>query len=81
MSPIVLSICSAFSIKLEIQFAIAFSAQLPKKMQPTQRAIASVLRFVPLVPSLLFVTSISGIGESINITTAIMGRAAQKRVR
>ena len=36
MSPVVLFIPSAFSKKLDIQFDIAFSAQLPKKIQAKQ---------------------------------------------
>ena len=81
ISPSALSIPSAFSINPDTQFDIVFSAQLPKKMQATQRA-SPILR--PLFFSLFSTDDdvfISGIGESIKRTAANMGIAAKKSVR
>ena len=68
ISPRAFGNCKAFSIKLEIQLVIVFSAALPRKMQIAQRIIA----LPHLTPPFSFdETSIFGKGEVKNKNEAI----------
>ena len=70
ISPRAFGNCKAFSIKLEIQLVIVFSAALPRKIQTAQRIIA----FPHLIPLFsLDDTSISGKGEVKKKNDAIKG--------
>ena len=65
----------------EIQLDMVFSAQLPKKIQATQRASPSVRLPVRLDRSCCAPFCKSGMGESMNMTAAMTGNAAKNSVR
>jgi hypothetical protein len=71
----------AFSIKLDAQFDIVFSAQLPKKIQATQRASPTMYLFERFPPFDVSEGVISGIGEVIKSTAVQMGKVAKNSVR